>query len=219
MKTFANADSSMVDTAIDTGAVYEYKIQYVNSCERTLESPGHTNILLRHQKISETSALLTWNKYNGWIEGVKAYEIWRKVDNASSFTLLGVVDSSITSFNLGDIQYIKQFYLIKAINTKNAFESYSNEVGTQNLVDLVIPNAISPNGDGYNDLWIIDNIGLYKENEVKIFNQWNSVVYTKKGYTNDWDGAGLPDGTYYYIFTFGEKADIPTKKDFLFIAR
>ena len=55
---------------------------------------------------------------------------------------------------------------------------------------------------------IIDNINLYKENDVKIFNQWNSEVYAQKGYTNNWDGDGLPDGTYYYIIKIRYNGEI-----------
>ena len=67
----------------------------------------------------------------------------------------------------------------------------------------VITNLFSPNGDGINDFWYIENIQFYKENEVLVYNIYGQLVYTKQGYTNDWDGtyngAPLPDGTYYYV--------------------
>ena len=65
--------------------------------------------------------------------------------------------------------------------------------------------AITPNGDGYNDTWIIANIDKYPNNEVFIFDRWGQRVYHEKGYTNaeGWEvnymGVGLPVSTYYYV--------------------
>lgn len=70
-------------------------------------------------------------------------------------------------------------------------------------------NAFSPNGDGRNDRWEIENIGLpeFSDNRVEIFNRWGAVVWSGRNYNNRdvvWAGetAGgnpLPDGTYFYI--------------------
>jgi len=65
--------------------------------------------------------------------------------------------------------------------------------------------VITPNGDGYNDTWIIAYIEDYPNNEVFIFDRWGQRVYHKKNYTNveGWEvkyaGVGLPVSTYYYI--------------------
>ncbi|MFY7652861.1 MAG: gliding motility-associated C-terminal domain-containing protein [Chitinophagaceae bacterium] len=32
-----------------------------------------------------------------------------------------------------------------------------------------------------------------------IYNRWDNLVYQSKNYTNNWDGKGLSNGTYYYI--------------------
>ncbi|MCB0757951.1 MAG: choice-of-anchor L domain-containing protein [Flavobacteriales bacterium] len=63
--------------------------------------------------------------------------------------------------------------------------------------DIVIPNVISPNGDGHNDTWVIN--GLAKSgSSVKVFNRWGNMVYETANYGNNWKGIGLPDGTYFY---------------------
>jgi gliding motility-associated-like protein len=68
-------------------------------------------------------------------------------------------------------------------------------------------NILSPNGDGINDKWLIDNIDFYPNNEVKIFDKSGRMMYSKKGYDNSWDATlnGLPlaEGTYYYVIDFG----------------
>lgn len=68
-------------------------------------------------------------------------------------------------------------------------------------------NILTPNNDGYNDKWIVDNIDVYPDNEVKIFDRAGRILYTKKGYDNSWDGTmngtALAEGTYYYVIDFG----------------
>lgn len=76
----------------------------------------------------------------------------------------------------------------------------------------IISNVISPNGDGINDSWYIENINYYPNNEVSIYNIYGQVIYTKKGYQNDWEGTyngnTLPDGTYFYIIQIDHKTPV-----------
>lgn len=66
---------------------------------------------------------------------------------------------------------------------------------------LKIPNVITPNGDGKNDVFRIDRLNeLYPDGaEISIYNRWGGEVYHAGRYANDWSGNGLSAGTYYYI--------------------
>ena len=72
---------------------------------------------------------------------------------------------------------------------------------------LVIHNAITPNGDGLNDLWIIDCIESFPMNKVTIFDRWGDIIHEFENYDNTltvWKGTNsknnlVPDGTYYYV--------------------
>lgn len=65
------------------------------------------------------------------------------------------------------------------------------------------PNSFTPNGDDYNDTWVIDNMEVYPNIELQIFNKWGNLVYKKTGLYEPWDGkiSGevAPSDTYYYI--------------------
>jgi gliding motility-associated-like protein len=80
-------------------------------------------------------------------------------------------------------------------------------------------NILTPNGDGQNDSWIIENLASYPNNKVTIIDRFGRIVYSKINYSNDWkaqvNGFDLPKGTYYYILTFNNGAN--EKKGFISI--
>lgn len=75
---------------------------------------------------------------------------------------------------------------------------------------VFIPEGFSPNGDGVNDLFVIQRVPEGVLVELEIYNRWGQLVYQQKDYKNDWNGTAnqssrsanarqdLPDGTYYY---------------------
>jgi gliding motility-associated-like protein/uncharacterized repeat protein (TIGR01451 family) len=92
---------------------------------------------------------------------------------------------------------------------------------------LTVYNEFTPNSDGANDLFRIDCIESYPNNELKVFNRYGALVYSKRGYQNDWDGTAnvsgvinrgdmLPTGTYFYVIEIG---DGKVKKGWLSIMR
>jgi gliding motility-associated-like protein len=64
--------------------------------------------------------------------------------------------------------------------------------------DIFVTNVFSPNGDGVNDTFWVENIE-YFSNELTIMNRWGMPVYTTRNYRNAWRANDVPDGTYYYI--------------------
>ncbi|MCY7352442.1 MAG: gliding motility-associated C-terminal domain-containing protein, partial [Cytophagaceae bacterium] len=61
----------------------------------------------------------------------------------------------------------------------------------------LVPNVFTPNGDGRNDTFVIDNIQLLPW-RMRIYNHWGTLIYVSAYYQNEWDGAGLGSGLYYY---------------------
>lgn len=74
---------------------------------------------------------------------------------------------------------------------------------------LQFPNAVSPNGDGVNDKFIIRNLveGLgYPNNSLAIYDRWGKRIYYKENISKEedfWDPAAdnTPAGTYFWRFT------------------
>ncbi|QMI83304.1 gliding motility-associated C-terminal domain-containing protein [Flavobacterium sp. xlx-214] len=82
--------------------------------------------------------------------------------------------------------------------------------------DVVIYNGVTPDGDGMNDYFIIDNINYFPNNHVSIYNRWGRKVYETQGYDSKGNvfkgmaegvdvvgkGEKLPTGTYYYVVEY-----------------
>jgi gliding motility-associated-like protein len=78
------------------------------------------------------------------------------------------------------------------------------------LPRILFPNGITPNGDGLNDTWIIDNIIFFPEAIVEVYSRWGELLFrSAPGYPIPWDGRfngkELPVGTYYYIINLHDE--------------
>ncbi|XMO88287.1 gliding motility-associated C-terminal domain-containing protein [Algibacter sp. AS12] len=85
---------------------------------------------------------------------------------------------------------------------------------------LQIPDGFSPNGDGTNDTFDIDNLAiLYPNFEIEIFNRNGNVVYKGNANSPRFDGTSnqgrvvskgdLPVGVYFYIFNYNDGENKP----------
>jgi gliding motility-associated-like protein len=93
------------------------------------------------------------------------------------------------------------------------------------LLEINTSQAITPNGDGVNDTWVIYNIEQYPASTVRVFNRWGSEVFFAKNYQNNWDGyyknssQSLPDGSSYYYQIDLDGNGTTDKEGWLYITR
>ncbi|GAB2768783.1 hypothetical protein GCM10027275_09270 [Rhabdobacter roseus] len=84
-----------------------------------------------------------------------------------------------------------------------------SEITIEVLTPVRIPNGFTPNGDGSNDVWILENIWEYPDCRVEVFNRWGNRVFRSEGYAQEWDGRldgqELPAATYYYVIHLHEQ--------------
>ncbi len=73
--------------------------------------------------------------------------------------------------------------------------------------EFMVTNVFSPNGDGHNETFYIENIE-YFANSLIIFDRWGTPVYEASNYKNNWRANGLPDGTYFYVLRIDNEADL-----------
>lgn len=67
---------------------------------------------------------------------------------------------------------------------------------------LFIADALTPNGDGYNDEWIVGGLLDFPQSEVKVYNRWGQLLFFSDEGDVHWDGRfnnqRLPVADYYY---------------------
>ena len=69
------------------------------------------------------------------------------------------------------------------------------------VLNGIIPNVVTVNNDGFNDLFHIKG---FTEYEIKIYNRWGEKLFESNDRKNEWDGTTesgdlVPAGVYYYI--------------------
>lgn len=67
------------------------------------------------------------------------------------------------------------------------------------IVDFEIPNIITPNSDGINDIFQIRGLESVPDKKLIIYNRWGKTLYNNSDYQNDWGGENFSDGVYYYV--------------------
>lgn len=103
-------------------------------------------------------------------------------------------------------------YTLLATNAAGCSSADSVLVSINDVCEL--PNAITPNGDGFNDSWLIPQAQSNFNISVIIFNRWGQEVFSTKAYDNGngWDGTNndgkeLAKGTYYYLIDLNDGTD------------
>lgn len=95
--------------------------------------------------------------------------------------------------------------ILTVINTNECLDTLIRNVYV--IREIIIPNAFSPNGDGFNDVFEVKYLEIYPNSELIIFNRWGNKIYSSADYKNDWDGENQPDGTYFYVLNLGDGSE------------
>jgi len=74
---------------------------------------------------------------------------------------------------------------------------------TSRCSEIHVPNAFTPNNDGYNDSWKIEGLEGDPNIMVRVYNRQGEMIFKSIGYQNPWNGTyngkKLPVGIYYYV--------------------
>jgi gliding motility-associated-like protein len=107
-------------------------------------------------------------------------------------------------------------YNVYVMDANGCTSSTLVAIGCTPLIEIIVPQFLSPNDDALNETWIIQNLEFYPDNKVTVYNRWGNVVYEAEPYNNDWNGhykgtkaESLPAATYFYVIDTKKKSQDP----------
>ncbi|HXK80772.1 MAG TPA: gliding motility-associated C-terminal domain-containing protein [Bacteroidales bacterium] len=118
-------------------------------------------------------------------------------------------------FNGSENDYVNELregiYYLTISDSNDCIYDYEIELPEEKYC-IIAFNTFTPNGDGNNDVWVIENIEQFPYSEIWVFNRNGNQVFYAKNYQNDWDGTyngkDLPEATYYFIIEPGNSSKL-----------
>ncbi len=156
---------------------------------------------------------LIWTNPNNYCaDDVVKYYIYYASQQGQTLELLDTNQPATdTTYTHANLSSIAGCYAVAAVDSFDNVSVLSNVVCVDNCSDYHLPNAFTPNGDGFNDIYtpilpfrFIDHV------DMKIFDRWGNLVFTTSDPMLNWDGKDsklgkdVNEGVYYYVCTVYE---------------
>ncbi len=148
-----------------------------------------------------TTPLTCWNTGDGSatvvvLGGTAPYQIqWGDPDLQTTSTAIGLPEGSYQVI-VTDGQGCEVDSLAQIVPNEGCF---------------FIATAITPNGDGSNDEWIIGGLEYFPTATVQVFNRWGQILFESRGTYVPWDatfnGRKVSLGDYYFLINYDDNAE------------
>ena len=106
-------------------------------------------------------------------------------------------------------------YVLTVSNASGCTDKDSLTVFVNSKSAIAVHNMITPNNDGFNDVWDLSAVVGIETAEVHVFNRWGWEVFKSDNYKHNWGGdiknEPLPDGTYIYVIKFKDEGKEPLR--------
>ena len=93
------------------------------------------------------------------------------------------------------------YWVTVSLNNCNTSDTL---IVNENICEIIlqIPNVLTPNNDGFNDIFTpIVSKGIISMSTV-IFNRWGNQIFETNEFSINWDFKDVSDGTYYWIVNY-----------------
>ncbi|NDK55934.1 gliding motility-associated C-terminal domain-containing protein [Pontibacter sp. BT213] len=135
---------------------------------------------------------------------IKNYTIYFKGPGQAEYTELAQVPGNVTTYTHTGLESFAGCYVVTATDVNGNESEFSNEECKDNCFFFMLPNIITPNGDGKNEVFRPDEKARFiKSIKFTVFNRWGVKVYEGNDKNINWPGTDsngnrLNDGVYYY---------------------
>ena len=214
---YEGADTSFLDINVDLEEVTSllYKVQMRDAHQQLMGESATASAVMLSINGTNDEAHLTWVETVPWI--VDSTQVYKEVDNHFAKV------ASVTGFEFSDTDvendetyryYVRTFghYTLEGIMKPllNYSAIKTVRIGHEEPMEefsYVLPNVITPNGDGYNDVFEpkVTGLSLITGAKTVIFNRWGNILCDTDDPLIRWDGKSkvtkldCPQGTYFYV--------------------
>ena len=214
---YEGADTTFLDTNLDLAEVATliYKVQMHDANQQLMGESTTASAVMLSANGTFNEARLSWTEVVPWL--VDSTQIFKEIDN-HFVRIASVTDFAFTDTDVESDEtyryYVRTFghYTLEGII--RPLENYSAiktvRIGHEEPMEefsYKLPNVITPNGDGYNDVFEpkVTGADLIISAKTVIFNRWGNILWDTDDPRIQWDGKSkitkmdCPQGTYFYV--------------------
>lgn len=213
--TLYNQNEYIDNMAKTSELSYCYRMSYENSCGQKVPASEPVCTILLNKNLTT----LNWTAESPILGGFEGYDVLQTGSSGSSDEI-PVQKSTSYTIKLNNQSDLEYSFQIRAASQNGNFESLSNIINYKRSAGVFVPDAFTPNGDGFNDVLEAKSTQLQSFN-FSILNRWGEVVFHSDSIENGWDGtingANAPVGYYVYKMTFVDDINQTVKKSGTFM--
>ena len=214
---YEGADTTFLDATVDLAeaATLIYKVEMRDANQQLMGESATASAVMLSANGSNDAANLSWTEAVPWI--VDSTQIFKEENGhfvrIASVTGMAYIDSDVESDETYRY-YVRTFGHYTMEGIMQPLVNYSAiktvRIGHEEPVEefsYTLPNVITPNGDGFNDIFEpkVTGLSLITGAKTVIFNRWGNILLDTDDPLIQWDGKSkqtkmdCPPGTYFYV--------------------
>ncbi len=214
---YEGADTTFLDATVDLAeaATLIYKVEMRDAHQQLMGESATASAVMLSAKGSNDAANLSWTEAVPWI--VDSTQVFKEENEhfvrIASVTGMTYTDSDVESDETYRY-YVRTFGHYTMEGIMQPLVNYSAiktvRIGHEEPVEefsYTLPNVITPNGDGFNDIFEpkVTGLSLITGAKTVIFNRWGNILWDTDDPLIQWDGKSkqtkmdCPPGTYFYV--------------------
>ena len=214
---YEGADTTFLDATVNLAEVASlvYQVEMRDAQQQLLGTSGTASAVLLSVDGTNYTGNLSWTETVPWL--VDSTQVFKEVDNhfvrIASVVGMAYADTDVEHDETYRY-YVRTFGHYTMEGVMRPLVNYSaiktvrigHEEPTETF-SYVLPNVITPNSDGYNDVFEpkVTGLELIMGARTVIFNRWGNILYDTDDPLILWDGKSkqtkmeCPPGTYFYV--------------------
>jgi gliding motility-associated-like protein len=214
---YEGADTTFLDATVDLAeaATLIYKVEMRDALQQLMGESATASAVMLSANGSNDAANLSWTEAVPWI--VDSTQVFKEENDhfvrIASVTGMAYTDTDVESDETYRY-YVRTFGHYTMEGIMRPLVNYSAiktvRIGHEEPVEefsYTLPNVITPNGDGFNDVFEpkVTGLSLITGAKTVIFNRWGNILHDTDDPLIQWDGKSkqtnmdCPPGTYFYV--------------------